>query len=381
MLGKDKDALSAFSRRQLIPFDAFEDVPESSEGEVEERPFLLCHYNRTENSHRSPWTNRYYVFEKTSDGEEIRIYEKDVPEEEQEIRLLETAANDVWESYVQLYYGKEAVGSVFLRPKENGAFDGLFGVKKAADNGSWDSVHLVKVDAPNETDKTCDYHLESAVTVSLEPYEKSEVSCSLTKDTSKTCKVRYASLSGSHLENLGKIIEDVEIDFRSRMERVDIPKTMEVIESVYRKNPGSMTAHLMNGGGAEPSHATGMGVGSGMIGEIANRAKAKMGSGNGPSPFMAAMKSNLAKRNSEKKDGDGTGGQYVDLKMGLKKKTNPLAGEAMATHKQKQEDGRTFDLKNTLKKTGSVRSQTLEPTKSPTPEFMDFRNKLKKSNK
>jgi hypothetical protein len=340
--------LKGFRAKQHLPFVAFENVPESEVGEVEEKPFLQCHYNEAEKAYRSPWTNRYYKTVVVGDEEEIDVYEKETPEDEKKVRDVEYAANEVWDAYTNLYYGREAVGSTFLRKRgDTGGFEGMFGIHKHTEqDGSWDSVHLVQVDQPNEKDKTCDYRVESAVMCSVAPYKKTSVSCSFTKETVKTCKVRFSGLTGSHLENLGLIMEQVEIDFRSKMERVDMPKTLEVIESIYRKQKASATAHLMGGG--EPAMPTGMGVGAGMIGEIASMAKAKKGAG-GANPFMDAMQKNLKAREAKKnKDGNDGGEGFLDMKK-------------------------------TLKSGGTKPPQP--KVQSASPEFMDFRKNLKKAGK
>jgi hypothetical protein len=339
--------LKSFRAKQHLPFVAFENVPESEVGEVEEKPFLQSHYNEHEKAYRSPWTNRYYKINVVGDEEEIDVYEKETPEDEKKVRDVEYAANEVWDAYTNLYYGREAVGSTFLRPRgDKGSFEGMFGIHKHTEqDGSWDSVHLVQVDQPNEKDKTCDYRVESAVMCSVAPYKKTSVSCSFTKETAKTCKVRFSGLTGSHLENLGLIMEQVEIDFRSKMERVDMPKTLEVIESIYRKQQGSATAHLI-GGGEPAMMPTGMGVGAGMIGQIASMAKAKKGAG-GANPFMDAMQKNLKAREAKKnKDGDDSGEGFLDMKKTLK---------SGATNQPK--------------------------VQSASPEFMDFRKNLKKTGK
>mmetsp|Transcript_8227 Transcript_8227/g.22330 ORF Transcript_8227/g.22330 Transcript_8227/m.22330 type:complete len:386 (-) Transcript_8227:442-1599(-) len=352
----NKETINGLSRQTngMIPFRSFDNVPDGDE--EEEKPFLLCSFNQTENnSYRSPWTNRYYT-----DLKAAKFQTRDIPPEEQGIRTLERNANEVWESYVRLYYGHDAISSVFLKSKgtssssgDIGSFEGIFGVQKVTDSGGWNSVHLVTVDEPSKADKTCGYSIESAVTTTFNiDAQPTDLGCSMQKETSKTCKVRFASLSGSHLENLGRIIEDVEIEFRSRMERVDVPKTTEVIECMYKKDQISRTAHLISGGQAPAGVATGMGVGSGMIGEIANRAKSKgLGSaaGGAGNPFMAALNSKLKEQNASKQKGgdDGDGKAYNALKAGLKKR-EPTASAKPAND-------------------------------APTPEFMNFRNKLKKS--
>jgi hypothetical protein len=382
-MAKDKAALNNFRAKQWLPFEAFLDVEETNDGE--EKPFLLCAYNLENKAYRSPWTKKHYLIKVTEDGEaeDVDIFEKEIPEDELEIRAIEKAANEVWNVYTQMYYGHEGVGSVFLKARgDKGSFEGIFGVHKRTEtNGSWDSVHIVQVEEPNETDKTCEYRVESAVVVSLDPYEESNVSCSLTKESSKTCKVRFSSVIGSHLENLGTLIEAVEIDFRSRMERVDIPKTLEVTQSIYKKQRDSSTAYMFGKEeGDEKSMAAGLGIGAGMIGEIANKAKSRQMGGGGPNPFMNAMQANLKKREATMKDAEDQNDHYTDLKKTLKKSPNPMAGEAMAALKKKEANSGSgyTDPKAGLKKKTAVPKSPPPANHSPTPEFMNFRNKLKK---
>ena len=391
-----KNERETLRRRNMLPFEAFEEVPtpdDDDEEEAPERPFLMCPQNRSDNTYRSPWTDMYYAFEKKGGEEEIRVYARDVPDDEKDIRLLERSANEVWEAYTRMYYGHEAVCSVYLKRLSDpspgsasklGRFEGMFGIKKSAGNGAWNSLHLVKVDEPNEKDKTCEYHVESQVVVTLNPYKDSDVSSYLTKETAKQGKIQFSSLLEDHLINLGKIIEDVEIDFRSRMERVDMPKTMEVIQSIYRKTRQGSTAHLYRGGdaSAEPSMASGMGLGAGMIGEIANKAKAKQsraGAG-APNPFMEAMKKNETFKKASAGKDDAGGSTYTDMKSTLKKgapaapKAKPAgAGAAGASPAY-------ADMKKTLKKSaGSPAPKAKASASSATPEFADFRSRLKKT--
>ena len=347
LLANDKAALKAFRAKQILPFTAFEDVPKSED--EEEKPFLQCHYNEAEGAYRSPWSNRFYKVIVKGNEEEIDIFEKKVKDEDKDLRMIEYAANEVWDAYTNLYYGITAIGSAFLRPTDKGSFEGIFGIRKRTDKGgSWDSVHLVHVGIPNEKEKTCDYKVESAVVCAVRPHTKTSVSSSFTKETTKTCNIRPSEVTGSHLENLGLIMEQVEIDFRSKMERVDMPKTLEVMESIYRKQRMSATAHLMGGGdggtGEEPSMATGMGVGAGMISEIANLAQKRQSN---PNSFMEEMKKREQEANDKLKEDHDSG------------------GAALA------------DLKKTLKKSPEKKIPPKAPSASP--EFMDFRKSLKKT--
>jgi hypothetical protein len=44
-------------------------------------------------------------------------------------------------------------------------------------------------------------------------------------------------LLASHIENLGTLIEANEIDLRSSMERVHVPKTQEIMNDIQKSEP------------------------------------------------------------------------------------------------------------------------------------------------
>lgn len=331
---------------QFLPFDVLEDVGDDQE-EEEEKPFLLCSYNQVQSgTYRSPYTSRLFTVDKA--GKTAQIADpKPVAEDEKDIRNLEKAANEVWWPYVQMYYGWEGAGSVFLKKGKGSTFGGVFGLqKKSEDNGTWDCVHLVQVDEPKNG--TCNYRLDSAVVMSIRPYKGSTISSSLNKETVKSLKVRASGVAGSHLENLGKMMEDIEMEFRSRLERVHIPKSLEIMESAYKTGRDSVTAATITGmdESEEPMNLTGMGVGPSMIGEIASKAEQKQVEG---SAFLESMKAQQKKRETQMSEQNKD--YYSEMKSALKK--------------------------STLSPTPKPKA----PIEAPTPEFANFRNKLKKAGK
>ena len=406
----------------LLPLAALEEVPDSavsaaSAKGTDERPFLFTPYNQhpTDGSYRSPWTNFSYSIELSQEGiENVQVHHRTTPADLQSLRELEAAANEMWDAYVQLYYGRDnAIGSVFLLPSKKGEFDGIFGVRKVNSNqddddmedmmdddlledevgNTWHSIHYVKVDRINNKDQVCTYHVDSSVLCTVQIADQSTISLSNAKQTSKECKLRMSSLAGSHLENIGHILEDVEMDFRSRMERVQMPSAMEVMESIYRAKGKSATAKLIartadDDDGDVPSMATGMGVGAGMINEIAKRAKEKRGSEidadvctGDNNPFMQAMKANMERKANSTPLTTGEEATYSDLKAGLKKAKVPPSGGRGPAPVMMSPFG---DVKATLKKTAQIPKAPIDSSstsKSATPEFMNFRDKLKKTGK
>ncbi len=374
---------------QFLPFDVLQNVGDDN---AEEKPFLLSVFNHaTSGAYRSPHTSRLFTVQ---DHKVSQIAPpKPLSEDDRELRNLEKAMNEVWYAYTALYYGFDSVGSVFLtkpghtakrfdtvesvalsKTRSKGYMEGMFGVQKRAegnDVASWDCVHIVHVE--EQKDKMCNYRVESAVVMTISPYTGSKISSSLQKETNKTLPVRPATVGGSHIENLGKIIEDVETEFRSKLERVDIPKTIDVVESMYNTGRDSVTASLITGidESEEPMMTTGMGVGSTMIGEIATMANQKKAEGNS---FLDRMKD---QQNAKDAQMAVQNQDYLTETRSQLKSPTPVPKASVMPPMTPPPDfvGGKLALKRT---SGLPLKAPLSPA-SPTPEFADFRNKLKKA--
>jgi len=443
----------------------------------EERPYLNTPFNQLDdNEYRSPW--------KDASGGETDILE------------LEQSANEVWDAYRQLYYGHDAVGSVYVRrkgsndkAKKGGALEALFGIQKKCygdDNGGdeiarWDSVHTITIEVPNFEEGTCEYKIKSSIWCRYNPedvgdvpraeksykkaagtspiknsskMEKSKRRSSLevarlevfdtaanhwdsktnnnkkqqqpvdlskggtplppvpavvtssavyTKDTTKVCKITLSKKKSkvipvaSHIQNIGTLLEKIETDVRSKLERVDAPKCVEVLQGMYRqslspglklapscsKSIGSSGLGMMARLGG---HATGMGVGKGLIGEIALKAKSKgLGNASGEAPQSGSSSTNkamegiLANEKKKLKDLEDHEAPATWTQAGLKKSSSkggsssPTSGGSSCTSSKPPGAGtlKQPDLRK------AVSARTFESTKPATPEFMNFRSKLK----
>lgn len=238
-LADNTDAADALFKKHQIPFGIL-DLNEKGE-----RPFLTCRYNSNKvgeaQKHRSPWTNQLYPKNEENKTEN---------EQEDEIRLLEATYNEVWNAYKNLYYGHEAVGSVYLREAPDCTFQGLFGVCKKRENaGSWHSASFVHVDMPGP--ETCNYRVETFLVTILEPSSedgtlKIDLSASLSKEITKECKIIPQMIAASHIENLGVLIETNEMDLRSQLERVQAPKAMELVDVLMKDKTKSFKPPGLN---------------------------------------------------------------------------------------------------------------------------------------
>jgi hypothetical protein len=398
------------SSKHHLPLETME-PPGCTKPESEEKPFLATPYNRFLSIdkkrvvYQSPWTSKcYHGSGKTAEVDLAETHNHKNNQEaaaganpiQQEIHTLEKAANEVWDSYRQLYYGYDSVGSVFVRQRgtPNGeaatatdatalVLEAFFGVHKdAADDGArWDSVHLVTVQPPNMETRMCEYKIESSVWCNLEQRPptasttaksdgslSTSLSATLTKETVKTCKLEGIlppkNLSSrtiptaAHIENVGTLLEQIEMDFRSQLERVAMPKAVEVMQGIYREPGKSATVHLMsddaNGSSTSTGSAsgTGMGVGKDMIGDIADSAKSK--------------------------DSD----KVVETMAQKKQQDKERAAATSSNGSQAVND--YANVKASLKKSSIMVTPT-DSTKasvnSATPEFVNFRDKLKSPTK
>ena len=134
-----------------------------------------------------------------------------------------------------MFYGHEALSSVYLKPRtDEQSWEGMFGVCKTTAHGRWESCSHVVVEAPGE--KECQYTVSTTVIVVLNPEEPSlEVSAKVEKTTTKSCKIKPAHLEVSHIENVGELLESNEMDLRSNLERVLIPKNQEIVSNIQKK--------------------------------------------------------------------------------------------------------------------------------------------------
>ena len=208
------------------------------DGEANGRQFILCEHNRDGDSYRSPWSNAY--FPPLDDG--FRPPER--------LRLLEIHANEVFDAYRELYYGKStSVASVYLWEKdgneESGSgFAGAILIRnKIDDNNYWNSIHVVDV-TMGKGGKVCSYSLTSTVLLSLTPNDeetKPQVhsqSTNVSGSISRRNIREYAigNENSGHIVNIGKFVEDVECNMRSELDGLYIQKTKSVVGTIRKQS-------------------------------------------------------------------------------------------------------------------------------------------------
>lgn len=146
-----------------------------------------------------------------------------------------------------MYYGKDVVTSVYLWNKDNNrstikGFSGCFLVKKEvkADDdddiqGFWNSFHAVNVTVLSRDQAK--YDVSSTILLSLHGFaikDPMNMGGSVSKQMEKVCKFQNDS---HHIQNIGHIIEDIEIELRTTVDSLHIQKNKEIVNNIRSEEP------------------------------------------------------------------------------------------------------------------------------------------------
>ncbi|KAG6046894.1 F-actin-capping protein subunit beta, partial [Claviceps sp. LM77 group G4] len=198
------------------------------------REYLLCDYNRDGDSYRSPWSNQ---FDPPLDeagvggvgaGGSEGAGEGAIPSER--VRKMEMKANDAFDVYRDLYY-EGGVSSVYFWNLDDG-FAGVVLLKKSSTPGSstqgvWDSIHVFEA---IERGRTTHYKLTSTVILSLATADNGlgdmDLSGNMTRQVEQDMPVDN---DDSHIANVGRLVEDMELKMRNLLQEVYFGKAKDVV--------------------------------------------------------------------------------------------------------------------------------------------------------
>ncbi|KEZ46468.1 F-actin-capping protein subunit beta [Scedosporium apiospermum] len=201
------------------------------------RDYLLCDYNRDGDSYRSPWSNRFDPPLDESGpggvglGGNEGAGEGAVPSER--VRAMEVKANDAFDIYRELYY-EGGVSSVYFWNLDDG-FAGVVLLKKASPSGGssqgvWDSIHVFEA---IERGRTTHYKLTSTVILHLSTNPSSasgggdmDLSGNMTRQIEQELPVES---DDSHIANVGRLVEDMELKMRNLLQEVYFGKAKDVV--------------------------------------------------------------------------------------------------------------------------------------------------------
>ncbi|KAJ3121904.1 F-actin-capping protein subunit beta [Nowakowskiella sp. JEL0407] len=191
-----------------------------------QKPYLQCAYNHYNNegvdSYRSPWCNEFFP--------PVEV-ESAMPSAK--LRKLEISANEAFDVYRDLYY-EGGVSSVYMWDLEDG-FACVILIKKSTttttetkstNSGSWDSIHVFGV---SEKSRMAKYNLTSTIMLNMDTENSTlgglNLSGSLTRQAEQDLPLEDYS---SHVSNLGRMVEDMELKLRNSLQVVYFGKTSDI---------------------------------------------------------------------------------------------------------------------------------------------------------
>ncbi|KAL2112507.1 hypothetical protein VUR80DRAFT_7360 [Thermomyces stellatus] len=199
------------------------------------REYLLCDYNRDGDSYRSPWSNQFDppldesgVGGVGAGGLSEGAGEGAVPSER--VRAMEVKANEAFDVYRELYY-EGGVSSVYFWNLDDG-FAGVVLLKKASPSGGptqgvWDSIHVFEA---IERGRTTHYKLTSTVILTLSDStagpDAIDLSGNMTRQIEQELPVES---DDSHIANVGRLVEDMELKMRNLLQEVYFGKAKDVV--------------------------------------------------------------------------------------------------------------------------------------------------------
>ncbi|KAK0746223.1 F-actin-capping protein subunit beta [Schizothecium vesticola] len=211
------------------------------------RDYLLCDYNRDGDSYRSPWSNQFdppldeggSLGGVGSGGGNEGAGEGAVPGER--VRKMEIKANEAFDVYRELYY-EGGVSSVYFWNLDDG-FAGVVLLKKASPKGGsnsegvWDSIHVFEA---SERGRTSNYRLTSTVILNLATKGATlgelDLSGNMTRQVDMDMPVDNDE---SHIANIGRLVEDIELKMRNLLQEVYFGKAKDVVGNL--RSVGSLS--------------------------------------------------------------------------------------------------------------------------------------------
>ncbi|KAL1971730.1 hypothetical protein VTN31DRAFT_1818 [Thermomyces dupontii] len=195
------------------------------------RDYLLCDYNRDGDSYRSPWSNEF----------DPPLEDGTVPSER--VRKLEVAANEAFDVYRELYY-EGGVSSVYFWDLDDG-HAGVVLLKKtvspgAKSSGGWDSIHVFEA-----TDRARMSHYKLTSTVILHLSNENDALGEMNLSGNMTRQVEAdlpVESDASHIANIGRLVEDMELKMRNLLQEVYFGKAKDVVGDLRSIQPLSETS-------------------------------------------------------------------------------------------------------------------------------------------
>lgn len=226
----------------------------------ENKYFIACEYNLDGDTHRSPWSNKYFPPPAGDSSEEALFH----PAER--LRRLEETSNEVFDAYKTNYY-EGGVSSVYLWELEDG-FAGAFLIRRELGSdpkmpckGIWDSVHVVEMREPPPNSNMAHYKLTSSVMLHMQSVEhdagaETELASHITRQAESKPDIRKKAGEDFHLLQIGHMIEEMEISIRQSIDGLYLAKQHEILCAVRSLDAAPVSTSDAEPEAEEPSGTT-----------------------------------------------------------------------------------------------------------------------------
>lgn len=208
------------------------------------RDFIVCDYNRDEDSYRSPWSNSY------------KPPLEDGMAPSGELRQLEEEANLIFDVYRRQYF-ETGTSSVYMwslgEPNFAAAFLIMKEVQADSMTGQWNSIHVIEATRQSETKFNYKLISTALVDINVENPElgKINLSGSISEQREKAGNIDQGEEIQMHIGNMGPMIEERELALRNAIEGTYFGKTnsvqngMRVVDASLHNVQSQMAATMM----------------------------------------------------------------------------------------------------------------------------------------
>lgn len=195
--------------------------------DTEKKKYYLGNmFNKEKDSYRSPHSNKYFPEQNGN------CYLPSEP-----LRSLEILFNEIFDKYRKAYY-INGLSSVYLWPNPiDEGFVGSFLISKTENYDErtkivWDATHITQVSI---TQLTIHYQISSTINFCISKIKESTLSGCITKtleNPKKILNINKVKDKLFHIENIGKMIENIENSLRKSIEYIYISKVNDILNCI-----------------------------------------------------------------------------------------------------------------------------------------------------
>ena len=205
-------------------------------------PFIESEYNKDEESYRSPWSNTYFPKKESN---------KHLPKE---LRLLEEKINMLIKLYLKIYYSKDAISSAYITFTDESISNGfnccvmiqskINDSKNLDENSFIESTNVINVKFMRERAKEPNKEKIKVIyrtsTTFLFKIKMKNAECEFNGtencDCNKSTYIKDYFENKTHLEFIGKSIEENEGKLILKLDNVFLEKNNYICNEIRNKN-------------------------------------------------------------------------------------------------------------------------------------------------